>query len=175
MSDPAKAIAHLLAVEGGWCIDDGGPTNFGWTLPALAAVDVALTAEQLRAMTQGQAADLYRRYYWNGFGAIDDQTVATKILDMTVNMEGPSGVAHGQAVKLVQRALCAIGVTVDTDGIWGPETVEAINGCTPALLLTAIISTQSKFYRALAAQDPVRYGPNLSNWLKRAAWPGAGS
>ena len=169
----AKAVAIVLQHEGGYCVDDGGPTNFGWTLPALAEIGITMTADELQAQTPEWAAALYTEWYWNGFGDVEDQTIATKLLDIAVNSEEPAHVAHGRAVMMAQQALNAIGAKVTIDGVGGPKTCAAINNCTPALLLTAIISVQARFYRFLAAQDPVKYGPSLTGWLKRAAWPGA--
>ena len=165
------AIAVVLQHEGGYAEDSGGPTMCGWTLPALKSLGLFLTPDELRAKDAAWAGGLYERHYWNGFGAILDQAVATKCLDMAVNMEGPRAIARGKAVQIIQRALNTLGANVDTDGIWGQRTCEAVNKCAPDLLLTAIISCQARFYRALASQDPVRYGPYLAEWLARAAWP----
>jgi lysozyme family protein len=168
------AIPVILAHEGGYTVDDGGPTNYGWTKAALLDVTKhEWSTDEVKAMTAEQAADLYREFYWNGFDDIADQVIATKLLDMAINMEPPGAqVAIGQAVKIAQRAVNSLGASICEDGFWGHETCGAINACAPNILIAAIVQEQARFYRNLAAQNPRLYGPYLVDWLKRAAWCG---
>ncbi|HUO23658.1 MAG TPA: glycosyl hydrolase 108 family protein [Caulobacteraceae bacterium] len=65
-------LQTVLALEGGY-VDDprdrGGPTNMGVTLAAYSrALGRPATPDSLRDMTLGEAASLYRAFYWRPAG-----------------------------------------------------------------------------------------------------------
>jgi lysozyme family protein len=143
--------------------DSGGRTRFGiaerfhpdlgdsfYTEPADKALDVA------RA--------IYRSEYWKPIRGdeIRDQQVATKMLDMAVNM----GVR--QAIVLCQRALneCA-ALQLAEDGVLGSRTMAAINRCDPLVLLIHLREMCAAFYQHLAAVRP-EMQEYLRGWLTRA-------
>jgi lysozyme family protein len=163
MSNFNPAVAVVLFHEGGWVwdgSDPGGATNWGISLTWYKTINPLATPEDIKNMSMQGAEALYEKYWWDkfGYGSIVDQTIATKIFDMSVNMGG-----H-QAHELVQRAL---GLPVD--GILGPNTLAAINGGQIGLL-TAIIAQQVGFYTRLAQEKPT-LAKFLPGWLKRANWP----
>jgi lysozyme family protein len=168
MANFDEAIAFVLRNEDphltGVVIEDsGGRTRFGiaerfhpnlgdefYSGPADSALEIA--------------REIYRRQYWDVVrgDAISRQQIATKLLDMAVNM----GVR--QAMVLCQRAVNSIAeLRIREDGIAGRETVNAINAAEAALLLEHLREVCGNFYQHLAAVRPEtqRY---LHGWLTRA-------
>ena len=168
MANFDEAIAFVLRNEdphltGIVTEDSGGRTRFGiaerfhpdlgdefYGGPADAALEIA--------------REIYRRQYWDVIygDAISTQQIATKLLDMAVNM----GVR--QAVALCQRAVNAIAESrIREDGIAGRETLTATNAADAALLLAHLREVCGNFYQHLVAVRPEaqRY---LRGWLARA-------
>ncbi len=144
--------------------DPGGATNFGISLRYLKGVgdedkdgfldgdidrDGDVDAADIKIMTRADARKFYRKHWWSRFkyDNIENVGVATKVMDMSVNMGGK------QAHKLVQRALCAVGSELVADGVLGPISFAAINTATPKLLIPAIRCTQAGFYYALVMRN----------------------
>jgi lysozyme family protein len=165
MSSFEEALPVLLQHEGGLVdhkADPGGITNFGVSLRFLADYpevgdfdgDGDVDAEDIRNMTAADAAEIYRKFWWDkyNYGEINDQTIATKIFDMSVNM------GASRAHKIVQTALNkAFGLQLTVDGIIGRATRGVINACeddTEQHLLTAICDEQFGFYTRLIANKP---------------------
>jgi len=154
-SDFNLAIPIVLANEGGYVnnpSDPGGETNFGISKRAYPLLDIKnLTAEQ--------AAELYRHDYWR-FGDLNSQDVATKLLDMSVNM----GIKR--AVTICQISINDIGGHCNVDGKWGPGTQSIVNESDANTLLPEIRASQSHYYTNLVAQRPELY-QFLKSWLRR--------
>lgn len=154
------AAEVVLQHEGGYVNDPwdpGGETKFGISKRSYPTLDI-------RDLTREQAIEIYRRDWWDryGYDRIGPLEVATKVLDMAVNM-GPDA-AH----RCLQRALHACGQRhVDIDGIIGPQTVGAANSVPPGELLAALRAEAAAHYRLLARDDLTkrRY---LGGWLNRA-------
>jgi lysozyme family protein len=152
------AIHTVLANEGGYVFDPadpGGETNYGICRRQYPQLDIP-------ALTREQACDIYRRDYWFCDG-IKNQAVATKLFDMAVNM------GRNTAVRLLQRALLALGNTgLTIDGIFGPATL-ALTNASPAELLLATLRHQAAVrYYALVHKNP-KLLKFLHGWLTRAA------
>ena len=83
-------------------------------------------------------------------GEIEDVAIASKVLDVFVNV-GPI-----QGATIVQRALHACGRRdVEIDGIIGSRTLAAINSVRPrAALLAAIKAEAAAHYRLLVERRP---------------------
>lgn len=157
--------------------DPGGITNFGISLRFLLKTgdldhdgrfdgdinrDGIIDAEDIKKMTQDQAAKLYELYFWNtnGYAAIGDQAIATKAVDFAINM-GAVG-----AGKVLQRAVrAAIGIKLDDDGKLGLRSITAINMSEPAVLLAAIKSEAAGFYRSINYKGSQDF---IAGWLNRA-------
>jgi|SRR5579859_424535 len=110
------------------------------------------------------AREIYRSQYWRKVHGdeIADQRIATKLLDMAVNM------GMRQAVVLCQRAVNAVRERcVVEDGVCGPRTLAAVNSVAADLLLASLCDACAAFYQHLAAVRPEaqRY---LRGWLTRA-------
>ena len=176
MSSFDLAIPHVLRHEGGW-VDDpddpGGATNYGISLRFAKHEgldfdgDGDVDADDVRGLTQAQAGEVYRERFWDRYGyeAIRDQRVAAKVFDTCVNV-GPV-----RAHRFLQRALCAVGQSVEVDGACGPKTIAATNAADPARLMVELIREQANFYRTLAELKP-RLAKFLRGWMVRARWDG---
>ncbi len=167
------SIPTVLRREGGFVNDPndpGGATNYGVSLRWLKAQglfdelvieDGDLTHDQvmvIRKMTQSDATAFYRQYWWDkyNYGAILPQMVATKILDMAVNLGAP------RAHRMVQNA-----VNVTQDGVIGPKTLTLINSLNSMTLILNLQALQAQFYRNLVAANPAR-AEFLNGWLNRS-------
>lgn len=159
----ARALAHVLSMEGGYSedpYDPGGPTNLGITLAEFARVTgVALTEQtfatvkaQLRNITRDQAAAIYRRDYWQAARCPDlPAPLAAFHFDAAVN-QGVFG-----AARMLQQAL-----GVDVDGVIGPLTVAAAARSQPLQALSAYAEARRAHYRSLSTFW--RFG---RGWLSR--------
>jgi lysozyme family protein len=162
MADFGPALDFLLPHEGGYSnnpSDKGGETNFGITKATAARHGytgpmVDLTAEQ--------AGAIYAAEYWPGLEQVENQAVASKILDLRVNF----GVAGGN--RLAQQAA---NVLVDpptaVDGRWGPDTVATINAADPSALLDELANAAAARYQAIVDADPSQE-TFLRGWMRRA-------
>lgn len=181
MADFNKAIDVILKHEGGWVNDPddpGGATNYGVSL-RFVQQDMAKQGEDpaeydfnhdgivdwhdIKDMSVEDAKAVYLREFWEpySYSYIQDQTVATKIFDMHVNM------GSYQAGLLAQRALDG---KTKVDGAVGPATRLAINNTEPQYYLKRLVEEQQKFYVALASQKP-KLAKFLPGWLHRSKWP----
>lgn len=155
------AVEMVLQHEGGYVndpADPGGETKYGISKRAYPHLDI-------RTLTREEAIAIYRRDWWDRYrmGEIEDVAIASKVLDVFVNV-GPI-----QGATIVQRALHACGQRhVTVDGIIGTQTIAAINAVKPrAALLAAIRAEAASYYRDLVARRPElrRY---KQGWLNRA-------
>lgn len=154
-----KAIAVVLAHEGGYVnnpADPGGETKFGISKRSYPNLDI-------KNLTRDQAVEIYRRNWWDRLrlGELQDTDVATKVFDLAVNM------GAGTSVKLLQRALRAVGRTVTADGVMGPQTIAAVNAAEPRALLAALRAEAAGHYRLLIAKNP-KLAVFEQGWMNRA-------
>lgn len=115
-----RCVTVTLAQEGGFVEaagDPGGATNFGITLAVLQAWrGVAVSADDVRALTRKEAMEIYRANYWLPARCSDlPGGVDLMVFDCGVH-SGPR-----ISVKLLQKA---VGVT--DDGSLGPKTLAAV-------------------------------------------------
>lgn len=154
------AIQAVLRHEGGFVDhpdDPGGETKYGISKRQYPDVDIA-------ALTLEAATAIYRRDYWTplGLNHVDSQAVATKCLDLAVNL----GVR--QAALLLQRALTAAGESVIVDGVVGPNTLRAVNHIAPPDLVAHLRVVAVRFYLDLWAAKPAQRTAFARGWLTRA-------
>ena len=154
------AIPTVLAHEGGYCNDPddpGGETNYGICKRSYPTVDV-------KNLTVDGAKAIYKRDYWTPLllDQVNDQQVATKVLDTAVN------IGTRRAVKFLQRAVqSAGGGIVLVDGAMGPSTVAAVNQSSPLLLVPAYRQLLVTYYEGLVEEVPTDQ-KFLKGWLNRA-------
>ena len=123
------AYKQTLGLEGGYVEhphDRGGRTKYGITEASFRDACrrmVISGVEDIRDITEVHAKAIYKTDYWHkiGLGDIYDIDVAAEIFDTAVNM------GTGMGVKIAQRALNFLGEGLETDGIMGPLTRDALN------------------------------------------------
>jgi lysozyme family protein len=178
MANFDSAIPVILQHEGGYVNhpnDPGGATNFGVSMRFLADYgnlgdfdgDGDVDIEDIRNMTEDQAKSVYKQMWWDkyNYGRIIDQTIATKVLDLSVNMGAK------RAHILLQTALNnAFGLKLTVDGVLGPATFSVINSCTDdteQTLLTAYCDEAFGFYQRLIDKNP-KFKAFEKGWKRRA-------
>jgi len=154
-----KAVEVVLKHEGGYVNDPrdpGGETKYGISKRSYPSLDIA-------NLTREDAISIYYRDWWqrHGYDRLQDDAVATKLLDMAVNM-GPA-TAH----RLLQEALVFLGYPVAVDGIFGLQTITAANLADPNRLLRVLRWLAAHHYYRIADQRP-QSRAFLLGWLRRA-------
>jgi lysozyme family protein len=160
----------LLKHEGGFVNDSddpGGATNKGITFAtfeqwALKLLQVQPTLDNLRQLSDAQAATIYKARYWDVLRAdqIALQPLAEIVFDFYVN-------AGGNAVKLLQRLLNAQqGGTLAEDGAFGNATFAALQAADQRDLYGRYKQGRADYYRRLVDARPV-LGKFLKGWLAR--------
>jgi uncharacterized protein (TIGR02594 family) len=159
----AKALAHVLEMEGGFSndpYDPGGPTNRGITLDVYAnfkneTVDAAARPRlisELKRIPDDVVKTIYRQHYFNPAACpVFTAPLALMHFDAAVN----HGV--GNAIRMLQSI-----AAVTVDGEIGPETLAAIGTRSLSDLLDDYAETRRSRYRALP--HFWRFG---RGWLKR--------
>jgi uncharacterized protein (TIGR02594 family) len=159
----ARALAHVLEMEGGWTddpVDPGGPTNFGITLADYARDKGAtLTADtfgalkaELKAIPQSTVRRIYRERYWQpACCPLLPPALAFFHFDAAVN-QGVTG-----AARMLQEA---VGATID--GEIGPETLAKTGAQSVATTLDRYADIRRRHYRSLSTFW--RFG---KGWLAR--------
>jgi lysozyme family protein len=166
MSDFGIAVERLLKLEGGF-VDDpkdaGGATNFGLTLGFIQSFDSECTVEKLKEMTEKEACAIYQKYWWDKYsmGSINDQALASKVLDTFVNL-GPN-----QATRIIQKAINDAGIPTHIDGQFGPQTISALNTPKKDEILQYMKDNLVAFYKSIVANKPSQT-KFLKGWLNRA-------
>jgi len=169
------AVAIVLTHEGGFsddATDPGGSTDYGISLHFLQDIgldvnkDNIINSADIRDLTLDKAKAIYKKYWWDkyNYNAINSLHLATKVFDMAVNMG-----AH-QAHKLIQDSLNHFCISLTVDGIFGKDTLDAINKISmkdEADLLNELRWAQHYFYTDLVTVHP-KLQKYLNGWLKRA-------
>jgi len=160
MAQFEPAVLITLRHEGGFLHNEltGEIVNHGVTLQFVRSSGYKPDADEdfIRNLSTTEASAIYRTYFWNRchIGRIDDQSLANKTFDLTVNM-GP------EALKLLQSAgHCAM------DGILGPISLASINALDPVQLLADYKELAARRYKQIAAANPNLTG-DLAAWLAR--------
>lgn len=154
----ARALSLVLKHEGGWSdhpADPGGATMKGVTLANFRRyVKPNATKDDLRKITNEQAASVYRRFYWDAVhGAELPDGVDYAVFDFAVN-SGP-----GRAVKYLQGV-----VGVAQDGRIGPATLAAVRAKPHAAVIHDLCDRRMAFLRGLKT-----FGTFGKGWSSRVA------
>lgn len=172
MSNFTEAVHIVLGNEGHYVndpVDPGGATNFGVSLRFLKGVgedidkDGDVDIDDIKNMSVEDAMDIYQKYWWDKYSyeLIEDQALATKIFDLSINM------GSKQAHKLIQRACWATGHELVDDGVLGEKSFYAISKSNPQILLGAFRVEAAGFYKTLMKRKPA-FEKYRRGWLKRA-------
>lgn len=141
MASFEPAIDFVLSNEGGFSPNDNGvPSNFGIRQAGpYAQIDV-------KTLTRDEASAIYLRDFWK-FGGFTSQRVATKMLDIYVNLP------PAEAIRLLQQALGFLQAgPIVCDGILGPQTTEHVNAADETELVDELKFRLVDHYRKTA--DP---------------------
>jgi lysozyme family protein len=136
-------LAPVLEAEGGFVdrpADPGGATRFGITRAALADWrGHAVGVEDVRRLTRGEAAQIYRRRYWEAMRCAElPPGIDLMVLDCAVN-SGPR-----RSALILQQA-CKVA----PDGLIGPATLAAAGRCDAAQLIDDLAAVRLAFCRGL--------------------------
>ena len=140
-----ETVVHMvLEHEGGYVnqpSDPGGETKYGISKRAYPDVNIA-------ELTKDDAADLYKRDYWDRIKGDDLPVgVACAVMDYAVN----SGISR--ASKALQ-SVCGIA---NGDGIIGPASLNAVwvtvKNTTEEDVINAVTEQRQGFIRALSIYD----------------------
>jgi lysozyme family protein len=140
-----ETVVHMvLEHEGGYVnhpSDPGGETKYGISKRAYPDVDIA-------ELTEDDAADLYKRDYWDRIKGDDLPVgVACVVMDYAVN----SGISR--ASKALQ-SVCGIA---NGDGIIGPSSLNAVwvtvKNTSEEDVINAVTTQRQEFIRALSIYD----------------------
>jgi lysozyme family protein len=171
MADFDKFLPLLLSIEGGWVnhvADRGGPTNKGITFAVFTEwskqlLQVEGTIDNLKALTNEQAAILYRRLYWNKVQGdkIPTQWLANIICDFYVHNQW-------QGASTLQRVLNRqkdLHPKLKVDGAVGPLTIAALRQYPPPAIYLEYRYARKGFYESLALLP--HGAPFIRGWRNR--------
>lgn len=151
MADFNEAIKITLQHEGGYVdnpADPGGATNMGIEQKEWNRGDI-------RDLTVEDATEFYAERYWHPlYNQIASQSLANKLFD--------TGVFLGEGTA-VRRLQIAVGLS-KCDGLFGPQTLQAVNADSNALVKfkeQLVIYVQSLINRNQSLQEFAQ------GWLNR--------
>ncbi len=141
----AACLPIILASEGGFVVDQGGPTNLGVTIPILSAfLRRPVTVADIRALTPASVGPLYRTLFYNAAHCnLCPAGLDLMVFDEAVNQ------GQGHATRHLQQAL-----GVPDDGDFGPATLAALKACDPVRTIGAIHGDNAAYYQSLAQAYP---------------------
>lgn len=176
MADINPAIIPLRQNEGGYSNvdgDNGGETYIGisrnnwpnWEGWRIVDTNKPLRDEGIihNPVLDKLVTDFYYSEFWeaNNLEDINNQAIATKLLDMCVNMGSSRG------IKILQQSLANdFRYAIDIDGIAGNETIKYTNQA-GTTLLGHLRQRCKDFYEGLAEEHP-NDKQFLNGWLRRA-------
>lgn len=180
MTSVDDLIAEIIAREGGFVNDrddPGGATNHGITIGTLRRLGLDVDgdgdsdSDDVRRLSAGQAAAIYRKSYYEDTGIAHlPDALQPSVLDMYVN-------SGANAVKILQRLLGSFGQPVAVDGAIGPQTIGATQAAmraAPDHFVNAYGIARRNYYYALADARPAsrkyarRRNGGKGGWILRA-------
>lgn len=171
MADFQPAVAITLQNEGGFYHNQvtGEIVNHGVTLKFVQSSGYKPDADEnfILNLSVAEASQIYQTYFWDRYhiGSINDQSLANKAFDLTVNM-GPGGSSHAGSLTLLQSAVNSCGGQCSVDGMLGPISIGQINAIDPVKLLGQYKQLVAARYTAIAEGNSELAG-DLRGWLSR--------
>ncbi|MEM8655978.1 MAG: holin-associated N-acetylmuramidase [Pseudomonadota bacterium] len=180
MQDVREIAEEIVGREGGFVNDPddpGGATNFGVTIHTMRRLGLDLDRDgdvdvrDVRRLTRAQAVDIFVTHYFERprIAELPAPLHAT-VFDMYVN-------AGGNAIKILQRLLNAMGYAVRVDGALGPQSIGAAReafGAAPDHLVDAYGIARRNYYFRIADKRPAsrKYARSRAGgkggWIRRA-------
>ena len=136
---------------------------FGLTLQFLQDHGYDYTPDTIKTITKAKAYEIYQDCIWTPchIGDIANDAIASQVFDITVN----SG--HTMAVRLLQRSIAALGVPINVDSMWGPQTLKLCNQSPVVPLNNTLVSMRLQFYNSIVISNPTQ-SKYLKGWTARA-------
>lgn len=170
-----KAIPVTLRWEGGFVNDPndpGGPTNRGiiekFFKKYASLIGLHGTIDELVALTEDQAKQLYRLTFWNSIQGdrITHEGTAAALFDAHVNYDElaialGAPMNSGMAIVLLQHIL-----DIPADGVFGPQTLAALNAAPQPATFDAYAKARADRYHYLVSVRP-SFAGYLGGWLNR--------
>ena len=165
---------EIIEREGGFVNDPddpGGATKYGVTIGTLQSIRGKATVADVKALTEKEAADIFKRYYFERpkINQLPAALQAT-VYDMQVN-------AGSNAIKILQRLAAEFGVKLAVDGVLGPKSIGAvgrIHGQAGARFVDAFGIARRNYYFRIGDRRPasrkycVTRRGSKGGWIKRA-------
>ncbi len=180
MQTVEQIAQDIVDREGGYVNDPddpGGATKFGVTIHTMRRLgldldrDGIVNEQDVRALSREQAVAIFVDHYFNRPRIADlPQKLQASVFDMYVN-------AGANAVRILQRLLQDMRISVTVDGVIGPQTVSATVQATQAApdhIADAYGIARRNYYYALADARPSsrKYARRLDGgkggWVTRA-------
>jgi lysozyme family protein len=156
-------VDKVLKHEGGYTVDQGGPTMRGitWRDNADLLTKMGYSKDTLKKLTPEHAKEIYKARYYTEPGVHKlPEDLQYYVFDFAVNSGPP------KAIKKLQKV-----IGVKQDGVLGPETVKKVQEYAKihgmATLKKNYVGEREQFMRNLAKQDPNKHGGSLQGWLNR--------
>ncbi|MGO4852541.1 holin-associated N-acetylmuramidase [Phaeovulum sp. W22_SRMD_FR3] len=180
MQSVTEIAREIVAREGGYVNDPddpGGATKYGVTLATLQRLGLDLTRDgkvtlaDVQALSRDQAVEIFVEHYFNrpGISGLPAMLQAS-VFDMYVN-------AGANAVRILQRLLVEMGLSLAVDGQIGPETravAAQAAEMAPQFLADAYGIARRNYYYSLADARPAsrkyarRRDGGKGGWIIRA-------
>ena len=162
-----SVIGYSFGFEGGYANnknDRGGKTNFGITAPFLEDYKHALPggkSKPISELTKDEARLLYKAQ-WDKYnlGYIRNKDLALLLNDYMINSYAKN------VAKRVQNILNSNGTNLKIDGIFGKETLNAINNVDKKWLIEQILTDRYHWYRKSVQSDKAQI-ENYKGWINR--------
>lgn len=156
-----RILPLILKIEGPYSnrkADRGGPTNFGITHTTYDAFrdSVGLPRRTVRAISELEVREIYRRDYWRPLSA---EKMPAKVACVVMDGAVHSGVKR--ASKFLQRIL-----GVPADGAIGEQTLAALRGKSDALIAKQFLQARRDHFKRLIEEDPSQK-ENEKGWENR--------
>lgn len=163
--DIEQILNGILRREGGFVdhpADRGGPTKYGITAATLGewrGLGRPATREEVFALTEQEARDIYRQRYIiaPGFDRLKDGALMELMVDAAVN-SGPK-----RAIQWLQAAL-----GVAADGVIGPRTLAALDVADTRKLRRRVLAERLRHLGRLIAANP-KQAVFAAGWMNRVA------
>ncbi|MFO8127026.1 holin-associated N-acetylmuramidase [Yoonia sp.] len=180
MQTVTQIAQEIIAREGGYvndADDPGGATKYGVTIHTMRRLGLDLTQDgrvddaDVRVLTRAHAVSIFVEHYFRA-PRIDRLPVPLQasVFDMYVN-------SGANAVKILQRLLIEMRITVAVDGVIGPKTIAAAKRAmqaAPDHLVDAYGIARRDYYYDLAERRPAsrkfarRRDGGKGGWIRRA-------
>lgn len=180
MQSVTEIATEIVAREGGYVNDPddpGGATKYGVTIHTMRRLGLDLTGDgrvneaDVRVLTRAHAVSIFVEHYFRK-PKIDQlpEVLHATVFDMYVN-------AGANAVKILQRLLGDMRISVTVDGMIGPQTIAATKkglAAAPKHFVDAYGIARRNYYydladrRANSRKYARRRDGGKGGWIKRA-------